>query len=621
MKNNQWHPDDLQKVFPRVPASCSRVLMDTAGSLKEESGMKRRYTLRRTPRVAWAMALAVICMMGVAVAAFYPRITEVFGRHYGEETQAWLEKGDIALPADSIRVDGVTFTLEEVVYRNRGLYGMGTITPDEGVVLLCEDSDPGDAYGYAVHNGDTAPEGTLSILEKVAQSGSSMKHVELQLNQIGVDGGALIAPDTWGGAMLPQRDGSVQFLFEVADGRAVSEGEAYTIQMTAMVCSVSSAGAVDYENTTRQVWSVEIEPVPFSEAMGMPAAATETPAATESPVDGIAVDMQIIVPEAYTANGTLPVYQARERNFSGILNDEWFNQSGVAEEKTDPVHHGGSVDFIDGGHLDWGSYYLFYTTYDGTYEAAGQREDGTACTRTQPRLAMASDVNNIAAWMVFGFPGTDEVYALERTRLTNISLDQAREKAETLLRQLGLTGYTCTTALDMSVERIREMGSLLNRQIDNGQLMTNSFRYDYNTATTADEGYHLRYHKFGSEGDIAGQFEAVFYVTAEGIRSISLRDAYEQGNIVRTPASLVDAETVAAALPAEMADARFPEALKQINRATLTWMPVRDGTGSDMVMTPVWVLSYLTDEGERQGYEGWAVFDAIDGTLLDAVFD
>ena len=40
-----------------------------------------------------------------------------------------------------------------------------------------------------------------------------------------------------------------------------------------------------------------------------------------------------------------------------------------------------------------------------------------------------------------------------------------------------------------------------------------------------------------------------------------------------------------------------------------------------MVMTPVWVLSYLTDEGERQGYEGWAVFDAIDGALLDAVFN
>ena len=41
MTNKQWHPDDLQKVFPEIPAGCSRVLMDTAGSLKEESEMKR----------------------------------------------------------------------------------------------------------------------------------------------------------------------------------------------------------------------------------------------------------------------------------------------------------------------------------------------------------------------------------------------------------------------------------------------------------------------------------------------------------------------------------------------------------------------------------------------------
>ncbi|MGM9603305.1 MAG: hypothetical protein ACI3W5_17185 [Faecousia sp.] len=116
MTNKQWHPDDLQKVFPAIPASCSRVLMDTAGSLKEESEMKRGYSPRPTTRLALVLALAIICMMGVALAAFYPQITEAFGRHYGEDTQAWLEQGDIALPADSVQVEGVTFTLEEVAF-------------------------------------------------------------------------------------------------------------------------------------------------------------------------------------------------------------------------------------------------------------------------------------------------------------------------------------------------------------------------------------------------------------------------------------------------------------------------------------------------------------------------
>lgn len=625
MTNKQWHPDDLQKVFPEIPASCSRVLMDTAGSLKEEREMKRCHTPRHTPRFALVLVLVAISMMSVALAEFYPQIAEAFGRRYGKDTQAWLEKGDIALPAESIQVEGITFTLDEVVYRNQGLYGMGTITPSEGVVLLDEDSKLSDAYGYAVHYGDEAPEGAISTQDKAAQDGSTIKQVSFNLEKIGVNGGAMLKPGVWGLGAYPQRDGSIQFLFEVSDGQAISEGETYTIQMAAVVRSVSPEGVVDYENPTRQEWSVEIKPKPFSEVVGTPAAATEAvttkaPVTTESPVN-IEEGMQISVPAEYTANGTLPVYEAKARDFSKGLDYTWFNQSGVAKETLDTRHIGGMVDFNDGGHLDWSSYTFFYDTYDGTYEATSQRVDGTTVTKNRPKRAMASEVSSIAGWMVFGFPGTDEVYSLERTQLTNISLDEAKEKAETLMQQLGMTGYTCTTALDMSVERIREMGSLLNEQIDNGNFSTNSFRYDYNTATIADEGYHLRYHKFGTEGDIAGEFAAMFYVTANGIKSINLRDAYEQGDIVRIPAALVGVETVAAALPAEITDSRYPEELKQITRATLTWMPVRADKGDSMVMTPVWALSYLTAESQQQGYECWAVFDAIDGTLLDAIFN
>lgn len=620
MTNKQWHPGDLQKVFPEIPVSCSRVLMDTAGSLKEESEMKRGYSPRPTTRFALVLALVIICMMGVALAAFYPQITEVFGRHYGVDTQAWLEQGDIALPADSVQVDGVTFTLEEVVYRNHGLYGMGTITPGEGVVLLDEESELSDAYGYAVHYGDIAPEGTISIAEKAAQDGSVIKQPRFYLGMIGVDGGKMIQPHGYGLGMTPQRDGSIQFLFEVEDGQAISAGETYTIQMTAIVRNVSPDGTVDYETSARQEWTVTIKPDPFAEVAGTPAAATEAPVITEVPT--VSADgMQIIVPDAYTANGTLPVYEATERDFSKGLDYTWFNQSGVAKETPDTRHIGGTVDFNDGGHLDWGSYNIHYDTYDGTYEAVGELEDGTTFTETLDKLALVSDVNMIASWMTYGFPGTNEVYSLESTQLSTISLDEAKAQAEALMAKLGMTGYTCTTALDMGVERIHKMGAMYNAAIDSGVMSTNAFRYDYATATTADEGYYLCYHKFGTEGDIAGQFEAVFYVTADGIKSINLRDAYEQGDVIHTPAKLVDASTVAAALPGEMADSRYPEELKQITRATLTWMPVRADKGDGMVMTPVWVLSYLTAEGQRQGYECWAVFDAIDGALLDAIFN
>lgn len=620
MMNKQWHPDDLQKAFPQIPERCSRALMDIAGSLKEVDDMKMRYTPQHTLRLVLALVLVSICVMGVAAAGFYPQISEVFGRHYGADTQSWLEQGDIALPADTVQASDVTLTLNEVVYKNHGLYGLGTIVPGDGVVLLCPDCDPGDAYGYAVHQGDAAPEGSPSIRDKATQIGGSIRQVDVQLNRISVDGGAMIVPDSVGYAMTPQRDGSVQFLFEVEDGQAISKGETYTLSMTTIVRNVSSEGIADEASAIRQDWTVTIQPEPFSEMLGTSATATAAPAATEAPANSTA-DMQIVVPEAYTLNGTLPVYQAKERDFSESLDYAWFNQSGVAAETRDPRHIGGSVDFNDGGHLDWGSYYFFYDTYDGTYEATGELEDGSTFTENLKKLTMASQVRDIASWMVFGFPGTGDVYTLERTQLTHISLDQAKAAAETLMQQLGMTGYTCTTALDMSAERICQMGSLLNEQIDKGNLYTNGYRYDYTTVTTADEGYLLSYHKYGTDGDIAGQFEAVFYVTADGIKSINLRDAYVQGDVVRTPATLVDVQSVVDALPAAIADSRYPEAVTRITRATLTWMPASAGKGDDLIMTPVWTLSYQTAESQQQGYECWATFDAIDGKLRDAIFN
>ena len=580
---------------------------------------KSTTTFRPTRRIAILLAV-MMAMTCVAFAAFYPQIAEIFGRRYGEDAQAWLEQGDIALPADSVKVEGVTFTLEEVAYRNHGLYGMGTIRPGEGIVLLDEESTLSDAYGYAVHYGDKAPEGTITIAEKAAQDGSVIKQPRFYIGMIGVDGGKMIQPHGYGLGLTPQRDGSIQFLFEVEDGQAISEGESYTIQMTAIVRNVSPEGVVDYDNATRQEWTVEIEPEPFTDVVGTPATATEAPVATKAPA--VSADgMQIIVPDEYTTNGTLPVYEAIDRDFSQEMDYNWFNQSGVAKEELDARHIGGMVDFNDGGHLDWGSYNIHYNTYDGTYEAVGEMEDGTKFTETLDKLAMPSEVNTIASWMTFGFLGTNEVYNLESSQLSTISLDEAKAQAEALMAKLGMTGYTCTTALDMGVERIHQMGTLYNAAIDNGMLSTNAFRYDYAAATTADEGYRLCYHKFGTDGDIAGQFEAVFYVTADGIKSINLRDAYEQGDVLHTPAKLVDAQTVAASLSGEMADSRYPEELTQITRATLTWMPVRADKGDGMVMTPVWVLSYLTAEGEQQGYESWAVFDAIDGSLIDSVFN
>ncbi len=604
MTRKPWHPDDLQRVFPEIPESISRALMETAGSVKGKSEMKMRHTMS----IALAFALVFICLMGVALAVFQPQIAEIFGQHYGDDFKAWMEMGDVASAEDSVVVEGITFTLNEVATRNHGLYCVGTVTPGEGMTLLCDDYPATESFGYATFHGDKAPEGTPTILEKAAADGSILKHVSIHLATIGADGGAMIMPGVRSSDARPMRDGSIQFLFEVEDGMAVSEdAKTYAIELLATVRNVSAEGEVDWDNPIRKNWTVEVAPQPFAEVMGTAheAVAMEATEETRRNVETNATDptvpQKVIVPDEYTQTGTLPVYKAAPRNFEGKLDYTWFNQSGIAKEESDPKRIGGQVVFNDEARLDWSEQALFYTTYDGTYEATSTVENGReekTITETLPKRTMTSEACSLASWMIFGFPGTDEVYSLEHTELTNITLEEAKAKAEDLLAKLDLKGYICTTALDMSLERIQTMGSEMNRQIDLGNMTTNNFRYDYSTATVENEGYYLCYHKYGTEGDAAGMFAATFYVTADGVMEINLRDYYEQGEVIRTPEKLLDAETVAKRLPEEMAKSRWTETLVEIRQAELTWMPMRAEQGKDMVMSPVWVFSYLSDDGK-----------------------
>ncbi|MBE5787144.1 MAG: DUF4179 domain-containing protein [Clostridiales bacterium] len=579
---------------------------------------------RNTIRFSLALALIVICLTGIALAVSYPRISEVFGSRYGDDFQAWMEDGNVASPENSITVEGVTFTLNEVAVRNRGLYGLGSITPGEGILLLASEYTAAEPYGYAVFQGDKAPEGTPSLMEVAAAEGKTIKQVEFWLEKIGTEDGALLEPDGWGSDERPMRDGSVQFLFEAEDGIAVQpDAEKYTVQLLVAVRNVSADGEVDYDHPVRREWTVEIAPQPFAEALE-----TSKPEKTEAELPVVSRDAiqpkHVNAPQAYEQTGTLPIYQAIPRSFQGKLDYAWFNQSGIVKEEENARRIGGMVDYADGGHLEWYEQSIYYTVHDGTYEAVSEVfEGGTVrtVTETLPKGSMAVQAASIASWMTFGFPGTDQIYTLEKTELTHITLEEAKEKAESLLDKLGLEGYTCTAALDMGQHRIREMGNELNHQMDIGNLGGNAFRYDYSNVSVRDEGYYLKYHKLGADGDLAGLFQATFYITAEGVQMINLNDQYAQGGIVDTPEKLLDADTVCEKLPEEMAKSRHPETLVEIQRASLTWMPMRADQGSDMIFSPVWMITYVSDEGEAEGYTGWAAFDAVTGKLVDAIFN
>lgn len=626
------HDDDfpaLRQAFPAMPDACRDALMDAARSVKEESQVKHR-----SLRVA-VIAAALACLVAAACAAYAPQLTGLMGQMFGQDTQAWLEEGKLATPGQSIDTPCATFTLEEVIAHRGGLYGLATITPKAGSVLLPEDGAPQDAWGYDVHGAggqaEQAPEGAPSYLEKAAESGACLAEVHLRVTAVAVDGGEALAVDG-GYIIIPQHDGTLRAIFELEGGMALGEGETYTLVMAAVESRLDTAGEPTADGRTRTEWTVDIAPTPMEQANQQLASAaapaveaseptadvTEQPAASApeaAPSESSQGGPTITVPDAYTEQGTLPIYKAETRDFALTVQPEWFNQSGVAET------HDYGVTFQDGSELQFSGEIVQYREYDGTWELTEPMlEDGSVSTRTIRRESLPYAIAQLGSWATFGFPGMDgKTFDLEKTELPAITLAEAQAQLEALLAKLGMEGYTCVQALDMSLERINYLGDAFNAEIDAGR-MSNSYRHDYSQATEAEAGYYLRYARFGTDGDASSNFSAVAYVTATGIHCATLRDQYTMGDVYDTPASLVDVQTVLGALPKEMAASRYPEQLTQVLRATLTWAPTRAPEGDGMVLTPAWQIAYLTTDSQSAGYECWATFSAVDGTLLAAIF-
>ncbi len=324
---------------------------------------------------------------------------------------------------------------------------------------------------------------------------------------------------------------------------------------------------------------------------------------------------EIIVPETYTQTGTMPIYRATARDFSDGLKPELFNQSGIFSRDE------WSITFADEAILDWAPEALFYNEYSGTFDAHAQ-EEGLEPDYT-PRPALSNTIASLAGWARNGWPGSGQVYQLEKTALTHITLDEAKETLEALLRQLGVTGYVCDYALDMSVERIVTLGNDMKAMIASGKHFSNIPQPDYSQTAAEDEGFYLSYHK-PSDGGNHGNgdiFSVYAYVTPRGVVDISLRDMYITGDVYSTPKALVDPQIILEKLPEAVSSSRFPEAVVSISSVRLTYAPLRAADKADgMVLSPIWLVLYQDTKAEKSGYDCWAEFDAVDGKLLNAIF-
>jgi hypothetical protein len=200
-------------------------------------------------------------------------------------------------------------------------------------------------------------------------------------------------------------------------------------------------------------------------------------------------------------------------------------------------------------------------------------------------------------------------------------LDEAKAALETLLKQLNISGYVCDYALDMSVERIQTLVSKMQTKIASGQLTTNIPLPDLSKATAADEGYYLSHVKpceTYAQGNY-GQFSVTAYVTERGVVNATIRDQYIRSEVYDTPETLLSPDEVLALLPGEVETSRVSSTVASVSTLRLIYTPRRaSNKAGGMVLTTSWYIAYRTPDHEMDCF---AIFDAVDRTLLDAVFN
>lgn len=224
----------------------------------------------RAFRTALVIALVLVLLTAIAYAAFSSQVIEFFSRASDRDIRKWLEQGEVAVPDRSFVLNGVVYTVDEVIYRDNALYGVGTIRPEKGenMLLIPEDHSPDEPFGYDVYGeggiAETAPADAPTIADTLRQTGGKLLVVRTIPNRIGVDGGTMLAPDSVGYTNAPQRDGSIRFSFEVSDAYAIEKGTLYTIEMLASTREMTSDGTVLEDTRHRETWTVEIEPSPMN---------------------------------------------------------------------------------------------------------------------------------------------------------------------------------------------------------------------------------------------------------------------------------------------------------------------------------------------------------------------
>ncbi len=553
-------------------------------------------------KISAALVLCILLglsIIGTAYALSSSQVAEFFGLHWNQELGESLKEGKVAQIGESVTIGDVVFTLDEIVYKNRALYGVGTARPvHENDVIIPMDIAENPEYF-------TISEEARTLVEKAKTSGGKMLTTDSMPTKIGVDEGTMLTPGTIGYYDLVNGDGSVTFSFEASDGFAVNEGTSYQILMESWVWQMNENGEKIDGTRMQGDWTVFCIPTVLNPSNEK----NETPAVTVIEQDGY----ELVVPEAYRQTGTLPVYRAVEADFTKTVNPAWFNRSGAkdgADGMDIRLKDDRDVLFADHARLSLSPEALYYKEYAD--DAYANSDSGVIV-----------DIIWMRKW-----ENHRGEFALEKTELSGLTLEEAQTQAEELMEKLGIAcnQYICDEALDMSLERIQTMGAIWEKAIVDGELLVDDDYqpYDYSAIPASEEGYYLHYSPLGVDVSAAGgRYGVSFYVNSRGIVYANIRNQFNRGEIVATPEKLItpDAaiEKLAEALGRSLS--RYDKEIKAVQQVALTYEAVRAENKSEgMIFVPTWMILYQDASAARQNYSCYALLNAMDGTLIDATF-
>lgn len=416
--------EEQERVQKAVSNSLSHVQEDPWLAQRVLANAKGEEPVKRKISLALVLSIVgILAVMGTAYALFSSQVAEFFGQHWNHELGARLQEGKIAQIGESVIVGDVVISLDEIVYRDRGLYGVGTVRPvHEADILFPMDS--AEAIAMLQEEDFTLDEGTQALIAKAKETGGRMLTVKSMPLKIGVDEGAMLMPGTMGFYDIANEDGSLTYSFEASDGFVVNEGTTYQIQMESIVEQIDEKGMPVDGTQKRHSWTISCTPVFMSNP-------SESPDITTSNVTVLTGSgYELITSAEYQESGMMPVYQAIETDFTKDIDPEWFNATGIATDAGTNF-----IEFNDHAILSAAPEALFYDEYHDSHQSESY---SGAIVRI--------------IW-VRNWEGHRGEFNLEKTELTGISLEDAQGQAETLITQLGLDSnhYTCEYMLDMSL--------------------------------------------------------------------------------------------------------------------------------------------------------------------------